>query len=863
MAKGKSSRSSASGPLDVFALVRDPLRAKELLADREKAASGRSTPGAASKEASFKGGSEAAHASLRDDASTTESPQGSFSELSTSARSIRVATSGRISATLDDVHNSVADWETEREISQKIAKLVQAGWPAEDAKAFELLASMRQPIAKALRSEDPRFSASTYKMCRVLSEAERRQKDSSAPVAPPLYRNFEGTSGLIEDDPAWINILKADLYGFRGLTSSSMVRAFCKKSSCKGATEEDPRSGFAVSVRGDGGKKELRTVVDSAVVCFESEPDDRRGRHTAVMVGKDRGAFPPNTLFSLKEVQDRFFYEPGGVWIEQPLYVVSATWSDPSLSASGMEGADMSQLISSINVLHYGRRGDFARGLDTLFLPGLTMEMEFDRDLSWKDHKGERYTLREEWAYVTGRAQSTPNCTPGHRDQRNDGKTVEDFRKAANDFIARRRAARSQSKESVGGRSRWLEDEFAYLSVDDVLAIRLYTGPAYQPINAFLREVSKLTGSYRIELARHPGSSFACTVSNIIGAIRKLSDVAIAEDYEKPLYRGVRGELPARFWLFDDEETQEISATDYGFMSTSRDKMTSLMYMDAHGPNVLWEVFPAAPTPEGFHFGADVSMLSQFSHETEVLFPPGTMLTVKERTAHQTQIIASLKTIKALRRPSQEKNQSNKSLWKAAVAAAKDSETASASESAESQEGESGLSGRFDDVRCTAAKQAQAQPVPPRAKVHPQQHFSEEAAFIVDFVGRAESLHAQIRQLRLHGRAAQLTPEGRHRPSLKAAGFASMALASKGDETGRRSLIRNTLVGQKTQELRAVDMLGIGTRSRLVEEMRAKLDVSEEREVVEVPVKNATQGGPACMSKAVAYVRLGVAPTFV
>ena len=51
---------------------------------------------------------------------------------------------------------------------------------------------------------------------------------------------------------------------------------------------------------------------------------------------------------------------------------------------------------------------------------------------------------------------------------------------------------------------------------------------------------------------------------------------ATKEDFETPLYRGVRGELPLHFWL-PDEFTQEVSATDFSFMSTSHNKSTSAL----------------------------------------------------------------------------------------------------------------------------------------------------------------------------------------------------------------------------------------------------------------------------------------------
>ena len=65
-----------------------------------------------------------------------------------------------------------------------------------------------------------------------------------------------------------------------GLTSSSLVRGFRKPTSCE-------EGGFAVRLRGRGGdKNERRLVVASPVVCFESQPADSKGFHSAVSSSK-------------------------------------------------------------------------------------------------------------------------------------------------------------------------------------------------------------------------------------------------------------------------------------------------------------------------------------------------------------------------------------------------------------------------------------------------------------------------------------------------------------------------------------------------------------------------------------------------
>jgi hypothetical protein len=51
--------------------------------------------------------------------------------------------------------------------------------------------------------------------------------------------------------------------------------------------------------------------------------------------------------------------------------------------------------------------------------------------------------------------------------------------------------------------------------------------------------------------------------------------------------------------------------------------------MDGTGPNVLWRLQCRAESDAAYHRGADISMLSQYAGEREVLFPPCTMLVLK------------------------------------------------------------------------------------------------------------------------------------------------------------------------------------------------------------------------------------------
>merc|ERR1712032_1694032 len=52
--------------------------------------------------------------------------------------------------------------------------------------------------------------------------------------------------------------------------------------------------------------------------------------------------------------------------------------------------------------------------------------------------------------------------------------------------------------------------------------------------------------------------------------------------------------------------------------------------MGGPGKNILWVIAVQKEDQAGFHNGADVSPLSQFAGEKEILFPPLTMLRVRK-----------------------------------------------------------------------------------------------------------------------------------------------------------------------------------------------------------------------------------------
>ena len=550
------------------------------------------------------------------------------------------AETNRIRAFHKEPHRSAPEYVREKEpiesrqttFAKDIQALEAAGWPHDEAEAFVLISNcLDTAVAAALKEDSPRHAACTYVLCGALFRAAQRQVAAreGSEEAPPMrrcYKNLHGDMSLALADPAWAGLEQADRTGFCGLTSAAPVLAF-----------DDPGcftpEGFAIEIN------TKYKPVDSDVVCFESAPPDDHGAHEAVWVAKHKAAFPPNTLFRLVGVEPSFevtFDAPGDgdgeptttktVRVNRRLLRVRAVYRAPEDAAATLDASAGGKFAQAAGPLQYADRAAYIKGLERELVsaPVLSMRDEFGRDVTWVDWRGVSYSSRAEWAYVTGPAEAKRECTPGTRDEHNAGVTPEGFREKAN---ARIRAALEGKSSTVTGQ---MPLEYAQLTLEEVLAVRLYSGPAYQLINGFLRQLSPLRGEHRVALVRDPLLSYAATVGHLCDAVRKLAAATPADEADTPLYRGVRGELAPGFWAPDDSGM--VCATDTAFMSTSRVRSTPIAYMGS-GHNVLWELLPSGPSDGAYHRGADISLLSQFGGEAEVLFPPMTMLVVMKSSA--------------------------------------------------------------------------------------------------------------------------------------------------------------------------------------------------------------------------------------
>jgi len=488
------------------------------------------------------------------------------------------------------------------------ASMEAAGWPRERAELVMLMASMVPSIGAAMRERSGRYAAATY----ALSEALHAQLREAGEPPPMMFKQRTGPYSLTQDDPAWENLEEPDRTGFCGLTSTAPLYA-----------TRDPNG-----IGSDGYQRYSRSrgkyeVIDSDVIGFESLPTDEHGCHAAILRQAEpfiKGIYPPNTLFRLKKVLDPGFWTSpfdASVYPKCRLLVVTATFRPPHTADAEQGGHG--KMCDTVRTLSYGTRAAFITGMDDVTAKTtLTMAQELKRDITWVDWKGVTYKLDEEYRYVLGPA--TPAAkTPGERDANNSGKTLEQFLREVNEFIRKRRANLSANQDLQ------LPEAHAFLSLDEVVAVRMYSGPAYQPINEFLRAVGQLQGVYRERLIHDVATSFAATVGQICNAIRKLAAITSPGEATKPLFRGVRGELPKSFWVEDKQGM--VCAVDMAFMSTSRNRTTPVDYMGS-GKNVLWELQPEKQSDVAYHRGADIRMLSQFAMEDEVLFPPCTLLEV-------------------------------------------------------------------------------------------------------------------------------------------------------------------------------------------------------------------------------------------
>ena len=158
------------------------------------------------------------------------------------------------------------------------------------------------------------------------------------------------------------------------------------------------------------------------------------------------------------------------------------------------------------------------------------------------------------------------------------------------------------------------------LTSEEMVALRLYTGPMYDVLNKILR------GDDNGNPLPRSGNMYTSTILLICSAILKLSKISVPPP-EGKVYRGLGGMvLPPSFF---DRDAQGFSGgVEMGFMSTSTTRAVAVEYSglgrEQHGIPTIFEINVGKTS-----MGADLSWLSQFQHEKEMLYGPLTHLQVR------------------------------------------------------------------------------------------------------------------------------------------------------------------------------------------------------------------------------------------
>jgi len=181
---------------------------------------------------------------------------------------------------------------------------------------------------------------------------------------------------------------------------------------------------------------------------------------------------------------------------------------------------------------------------------------------------------------------------------------------------------KNQKLDSVGAKK---------LQSIEFVASRLYTGPMFMKYNTALRACGKDPRFIESFKRLNHGNKYTTTLHVINSAIVKLGKITA----QSKVYRGISGRtLPKDF--MDPARTEPRGGIELGFMSTTHDKEVAVHYAQKQG--VVFEISMGL-----IDRGADVSWLSQYPHERELLFSPLTGCEITELSVEGSFLVAKVR----------------------------------------------------------------------------------------------------------------------------------------------------------------------------------------------------------------------------
>ena len=239
--------------------------------------------------------------------------------------------------------------------------------------------------------------------------------------------------------------------------------------------------------------------------------------------------------------------------------------------------------------------------------------VQADSDIEFRTPNGMSAIASREWEFVT-----SPHLDDNPEEFGRERYAERDGLRETNPALCRKPIALEGLKERMEkhANSRLRQDNHSELIVEELVGGRLYTGPMYAKYNAVLRSKSKIEFLVKNAKDLCKGNDYVTTIHAINSCVLKLSKLTKAGN----VWRGIKdAKLPPEFWV--PNELGVRGGIEYGFSSTTTDKEQAIYYANvgakAGDAMTIFEMRMGMVDR-----GADLTWLSQYPHEKEVLLPP-------------------------------------------------------------------------------------------------------------------------------------------------------------------------------------------------------------------------------------------------
>ena len=261
--------------------------------------------------------------------------------------------------------------------------------------------------------------------------------------------------------------------------------------------------------------------------------------------------------------------------------------------------------------LHYGKYSSFHDGVEAVLGHEIADEHTMGaivREILEQGGSTDRYNL---WYFLFCASVSQPNCDEKGKqrvmkgtaipesdlDEGHDGMRLADFTRDVNDQLE---GACSQKRVADA----------------NVLALRLYTSSTYKQLNGALRIKGKFSGASFVSEVKAQGTQELGFKACIQSARKCLLAMQAIKRPAVNTFRGATGYLGHEF------EAEKIGM-DFAFFSASTNQRVAAEFEGDVECSVLFEIQYLETCP-----GVDVSIVSVFPGENEVLYPPCTGLSL-------------------------------------------------------------------------------------------------------------------------------------------------------------------------------------------------------------------------------------------